>query len=187
MQATGVELEGEAGETSRLDQDEPEDVWTRLKDGICSATAFSIGQQGSSTAHPIDLLSDDQVDRLLFDDKELSSIFRTDPAELAAFERIKVAAGDWPAVSAEQRNAEFIAFANSVSRDRAPKRKKAVKRSAHPQRHRVLRLSSRNRAHLANERSNLQRRRIRKPNRNQQRQSQASAFAFRHLSLYDNS
>ncbi|KAJ1026348.1 hypothetical protein NDA16_002435 [Ustilago loliicola] len=76
--------------------------------------------QGPTTeTHPIDLLSDDQVDQWLFDNNELDSLLRTDPTELALFEQAKVAAGDWPVKSADERNAEFTSLAWSVAQDLA--------------------------------------------------------------------
>ncbi|KAJ1036452.1 hypothetical protein NDA13_000332 [Ustilago tritici] len=71
--------------------------------------------------HPIDLLSNEQVDQWLFDAKELDSLLRTDPTEIAMFERAKVAAGDWPAQSADERNAEFILLAKNIAQELASK------------------------------------------------------------------
>ncbi|SPO29329.1 uncharacterized protein UTRI_06278 [Ustilago trichophora] len=106
-----------------LEEDAGEEVWPRIQTRL---QASGILDESTDTAcvgsgqHPIDLLTDDQVDRVLFDTDELDSIFRTDPVELAAFERAKVAAGDWPAKSEYERNAEFAAFAQSMVREQSP-------------------------------------------------------------------
>ncbi|SPO29972.1 uncharacterized protein UTRI_06278_B [Ustilago trichophora] len=118
---------------SLLEEDGDGEAWPRIQtrlqaSGILDSPANSEGV--GSQQHPIDLLTDDQVDQILFDTDELAPIFRTDPAELAAFERAKVAAGDWPAKSEHERNAEFAAFARSVVRDQSPARQKKRKDSA---------------------------------------------------------
>ena len=97
-------------ETETLTVQDAEEVWPRIQQRLKAAGALD----RPSTDHPIDLLSDDQVDQLLFDSDELSSLFRTDPAELAAFERTKIAAGDWPPQADRPRDQECVAMARSL-------------------------------------------------------------------------
>lgn len=109
---------------------EYEEVWPRIQaklkgQGISSSLAGRRDEEAK--VHPIDLLSDEQVDTLLFSADELNSIFRADPAELAAFERVKIAAGNWPAVSVEAHNADFVACATSKAHSDAKGHRRRVK------------------------------------------------------------
>ncbi|SJX65687.1 uncharacterized protein SRS1_16311 [Sporisorium reilianum f. sp. reilianum] len=108
-----------------------EEVWPRVQQRLEAAGAVSKKNVDDHRPadHPIDLLTDDQVDRLLFDADELASLFRTDPVELAAFERAKVAAGEWTLQSDHQRNAEIAALARSLEDESAPARTVKAARS----------------------------------------------------------
>lgn len=101
---------------SSLDASDHQGVWSRVAVRLREGGVL---QSQSTDAHPIDLLSDDQVDQWLFDDNELNSLLRTDPTELALFEQAKVAAGDWPTKSDEERNAEFSRLARNIVRSLA--------------------------------------------------------------------
>lgn len=109
-----------------------DDVWSRLKARLETNDALpdldAARKSSGSGLHPIDLLSDDQVDDLLFDPEELSSVLRTDPAELLAFERAKIVSGDWPAVSEHQRNLEFTALAQTELTDQPKRPPRKVKK-----------------------------------------------------------
>lgn len=102
-------------------KDANDEVWPRVQQRLEAAGALE--KKDEPANHPIDRLTDDQVDRLLFDADELPSLFRTDPMELAAFEQAKVAAGDWTIQSDHQRNAEIAALAQSLEQKPAPARK----------------------------------------------------------------
>ncbi|SNX87345.1 uncharacterized protein MEPE_06055 [Melanopsichium pennsylvanicum] len=115
-------------------------AWPRIRKKLEDAAALN---GSASQNHPIDLLNDNQVDEFLFDDNELAAILRTDPDELAAFEKAKIAAGDWPVKSERQRNAEFALYAQSQikgngcaepspTRSSEFERKHAHKRKQHP-------------------------------------------------------
>lgn len=112
-----------AASATRTDMDEAtedandEQVWPRMQQKLEAAGALNratASDVSKPVVHPIDLLTDDQVDQLLFDANELASLFRTDPVERSIIERAKVAAGDWPAQSDQERNAEFAAIARSL-------------------------------------------------------------------------
>lgn len=112
-------------DASDSEDGEGAEMWPRIEARLKASGALDQSmerQEGGLTdrPHPIDLLSDEQVDQLLFNVNELNSIFRTDPAELAAFERVKVAAGDWPSKSEHRRNADFEALARRVVGDATP-------------------------------------------------------------------
>lgn len=100
-----------------LDDGPGGETWPRIRSRLLEA-----GIDGASTqnkeeeidVHLIDLLADDQVDRLLFDGDELNSLLRTDPAELDAFERAKIAAGDWSPRTMGRRDTDPAGHARRV-------------------------------------------------------------------------
>ncbi|GAC75445.1 hypothetical protein PANT_15d00077 [Moesziomyces antarcticus T-34] len=106
--------------------DDDVEIWPRIEkrlkaEGIDAAANRMHGDSADvadAKPHPIDLLTDEQVDRLLFEHDELQSILRTDPAERAAVERAKVTLGVWTQESEYQRNAEIAALARRAEEER---------------------------------------------------------------------
>lgn len=99
------------------------DAWSRVRRKLEAAGVLDagVGEAGRrSSAHPLDALTDDQVDQLLFDADEMASLFRTDPIERSAVEQAKIAAGDWPVTFEHERNAEIAALARSMERQPLP-------------------------------------------------------------------
>lgn len=129
----------EAVKAEEADDDDAE-VWPRIEkrleaEGIQSAVDRTHGDSADAVdakPHPIDLLTDEQVDRLLFEHDELQSILRADPAERAAVERAKVALGAWTQESEYQRNAEIAALARRAQEEREAQhqRHSAMKRES---------------------------------------------------------
>ncbi|KAJ9478527.1 Siderophore transcription factor [Pseudozyma hubeiensis] len=108
------------------------EVWPRVQQRLEAAGALhqrDLNHDSKTFCHPIDLLTDEQVDDLLFDSNELSSFFRTDPVERAVFERAKVAAGNWPSQSEEERDAEFATLARSLDTKSLPPAKSKAERN----------------------------------------------------------
>ncbi|GAC97987.1 siderophore transcription factor [Pseudozyma hubeiensis SY62] len=123
-----------AGEpySSTEDAGDEVEVWPLVQQRLEAAGALhqrDVDPESKSCCHPIDLLTDEQVDDLLFDSNELSSFFRTDAAERAVFERTKVAAGDWPSQSKQERDAEFATLARSLDTKSLPPAKSKAERN----------------------------------------------------------
>ncbi|KAF6767211.1 hypothetical protein PSEUBRA_003265 [Kalmanozyma brasiliensis GHG001] len=99
------------------------EVWSRVRRKLEAAGLLDagVGDDGRrSSAHPLDALTDAQVDELLFDVDEMASLLRTDPTERSDVERAKIAAGVWPATFEHERNAEIAALARSMERQSPP-------------------------------------------------------------------
>lgn len=104
-----------------------EEFWPKVQQRVAGATSAPISTiDGQSPPHPIDRLSEEQVDELLFSRNELASIFRTDPHELAAFEHAKVAAGEWQPDSPGSLNHRQPTSVAAADQQTGLKRKKNV-------------------------------------------------------------
>ncbi|TKY87923.1 hypothetical protein EX895_003019 [Sporisorium graminicola] len=99
-----------------------DEVWPRIQHRLEAVGALK--QKNEPDEHPIDLLTDDQVDEMLFESDELAALFRVDKVELAAFERAKIAAGDWPIQADHQRNAELADLARGLEQKSASSSRK---------------------------------------------------------------
>ncbi len=141
MSTTRHADERDATEALKAEEaDDDVEIWPRIEkrlkaEGIDTAANRMHGDSADvadAKPHPIDLLTDEQVDRLLFEHDELQSILRTDPAERAAVERAKVTLGVWTQESEYQRNAEIAALARRAEEEREAQhqRHSAMKRGS---------------------------------------------------------